>query len=124
MYPMRSTPAVPNAWVHSAVMPKVALAPPDLTQQHGRLRWAREKAGYTSIRQAALAFGWNENTYKSHEQGIRQAEGLKTKHLEKYSRAFHVSQAWLATGKGDPVKPDLSTDELELARRLLQAIER
>lgn len=103
-------------------MPKVAAAPPDLQTQAGRLRWAREEAGYTSIRAAALAFGWNENTYKSHEQGIRGAEGIKTKHLNRYARGFKVSEAWLATGKGDPFKPDLTTDELELARKLLRAI--
>jgi hypothetical protein len=103
-------------------MPKVALAPPDLATQHGRLRWARERAGYTSIRSAAIAFGFNENTYKSHEQGIRQAEGLKTKHLERYARAFKVSQAWLATGMGDPARPDLTTNELELARKFLKAM--
>lgn len=103
-------------------MAKVALSPPDLRSQHGRLRWARENAGHLSIRAAAVAHGFNENTYKSHEQGIRQAEGLKTKHLEKYARAFRVSQAWLATGKGDPLRPDLSTDELDLARRLLKAM--
>lgn len=103
-------------------MPRVALSPPDLNTQHGRLRWARERAGYTSIRSAALAFGFNENTYKSHEQGIRQAEGLKTKHLAKYARAFKISEAWLATGKGDPVRPDLTTNELELARRFLKAM--
>jgi hypothetical protein len=103
-------------------MAKSASSPPDLNTQHGRLRWSRERAGYTSIRAAAFAFGWNENTYKSHEQGIRQAEGLKTKHLERYARAFKVSQAWLATGMGDPMRPDLTTDELELARRFLKAM--
>jgi len=103
-------------------MPKVALSPPDLRNQAGRLRWARERAGFTSIRAAALGFGWNENTYKSHEQGIRGSEGLKTKHIERYARAFGVSEAWLATGKGDPLKPDLTADQLELAEKLLKAI--
>jgi hypothetical protein len=103
-------------------MARVASQPPDLSTQHGRLRWARERAGFTSSRSAAAAFDWNENTYKSHELGIRQAEGLKTRHLERYARAFQVSQAWLATGKGDPLRPDLTTDELALARQLLKAM--
>lgn len=103
-------------------MPRVATSPPDLRTQAGRLRWAREEAGYTSIRSAAIAFGFNENTYKSHEQGIRGGEGLKTAAIERYARAFKVSKAWLATGTGDPKKPDLTTDELELARKLLRAI--
>jgi hypothetical protein len=105
-------------------MPRVATSPADIATQHGRLRWARERAGYTSIRSAALAFGWNENTYKSHELGIRQAEGLKLKYLERYARAFHVSPAWLATGRGDPIRPDLTSDELAQARRILEALER
>lgn len=121
-YPMPSTPIVPIIWVQSEAMPRTALAPPDLTTQYGRLRWARENAGYSSIRAAASAFGFNENTYKSHEQGIRGSEGLKTKHLERYARAFKVSKAWLATGTGDPLRPDLTTDQLELARKLLKAI--
>jgi hypothetical protein len=104
-------------------MTKAALYPPDLQTQHGRLRWARERAGYTSIRAAATMLGFNENTYKSHEQGMRQGDGLKTKHVERYARAFKVSEAWLATGKGDPLRPDLSTEELNLARRFLKAME-
>lgn len=103
-------------------MPRRAAEPPDLRTQHGRLRWAREYARFPSARAAAIAFDWNENTYKSHEGGIRQAEGLKQKHIERYARAFKVSQAWLATGKGDPLRPDLTTEELELARKLLRAI--
>ena len=38
------------------------------------------------------------------------------------ARAFGVSAAWLLTGKGDPLKPDLSTEELDLARRVLDAL--
>lgn len=83
-------------------MAKTATLPPDLSTVSGRLRWARERAGFTSIRAAAIANGWNENTYKSHEQGIRQAEGLKEKHARKYARAFKVSLAWLSFGIGDP----------------------
>ena len=54
---------------------------------------------------------------------MRQGDGLKTKHVERYARAFKVSEAWLATGKGDPLRPDLSTEELNLARRFLKAME-
>lgn len=103
-------------------MPKVAASPPDLQTQAGRLRWARERLGYTSIRQAAFAFGWNENTYKSHEQGIRGGEGLKEKHLKKYARAFKVALPWLAHGIGSPDANDTADDPAELARRLLKAI--
>lgn len=103
-------------------MPRRALSPPDLRTQSGRLRWARDRAGYTSARGAAEAFGWPENTYKSHEYGVRGGEGIKIDTLKKYARAFGVSVAWLATGVGDPLRPDLSTDELELARRVIGAL--
>lgn len=103
-------------------MPKVALSPPDLSTQAGRLRWARERAGYTSIRQAAQRYEWNENTYKSHELGIRGAEGIKPRYLEKYARAFQVDLQWLAFGKGAPDRRE--EDPEELARQLLQALKR
>ena len=103
-------------------MPKRHIGEPDTSTQAGRLRWARENANIGSARAAAQLFGWNENTYKSHEQGIRGAEGIKTKHLAKYARAFKVSEAWLATGKGHPTDPNLTPEELEAARRLLRAI--
>lgn len=103
-------------------MPKAALAPPDLTTQAGRLRWARERRGFTSIRQAAQRFEWNENTYKSHEQGIRGAQGIKPRYLEMYARAFQVDLQWLAFGKGAPEHREEHPEEL--ARQLLQALKR
>lgn len=81
-------------------MAKTATLPADDSTVAGRLRLARERAGFSSIRAAAQAFGWNENTYKSHEQGVRQSEGLKEKHARKYARAFKVSLAWLTLGIG------------------------
>lgn len=62
-----------------------------------RLRMAREQAGFQTPTAAANFFGWNENTYKSHENGIR---GLKTAVAERYAEAFKVSAAWLLTGEG------------------------
>jgi phage repressor protein C with HTH and peptisase S24 domain len=101
-------------------MARQATLPADLRTQAGRLRWAREAAGFESSRAAARQFEWNENTYKSHEQGIRQAEGLKQRHAEKYARAFKVNLAWLLTGRGDPKAPEqLSQEEPALARQLL-----
>lgn len=108
-------------------MPKlVTNDQPDLTTQHGRLRWARIDAGFDSMRGAAQAHGWNENTYKSHEQGIRQAEGLKLKHAERYARAFKVNLLWLTAGQGPARAGQLDDDTIppedrELAKRLLRA---
>lgn len=85
---------------------------PDLSNAAGRLEYARTLAGYSSPRAAAKAFGWNENTYKSHENGIRQAAGLKEEHARKYARAFNVSLAWLMTGRGEPKGKDAQADHL------------
>jgi hypothetical protein len=103
-------------------MAKTALAPPDLRTQAGRVRWAREAAGFSSARAAAENFEWNENTYKSHEQGIRGKDGIKPRHLEKYARAFNVSPEWLAFGRGGPGRQQ--EDPLEIARELLRAMEK
>lgn len=100
---------------HIAGMAKFNTTPPDLSTVAGRLRWARENAGYPSARGAAVARGWNESTYRSHEGGVRQADGLKEKHAARYARGFGVSQSWLMTGKGDPLKPDLTITDEEAA---------
>jgi phage repressor protein C with HTH and peptisase S24 domain len=62
-----------------------------------RLQWARRRAGYEGATEAARAFGWNENTYRSHENGER---GLKRPIAERYAKAFNVSPGWLLTGEG------------------------
>ena len=70
-----------------------------------RLREARVKAGYKSPIDAARAFGWNEHTYKSHENGIR---GIRPDAARKYARAFRVDVAWLLAGNSSVSrKPDL-----------------
>lgn len=82
--------------------------PADLTTIGGRIRWAREQyvtsdgGRLISPRAAAKAFGWNENTTKSHEQGLRQTQQLKQDTAEKYARAYGVSVEWLVLGRGTP----------------------
>lgn len=78
-----------------------ATGAPDLTTQAGRLRYARALR-YSSMRGAANAHGWNENTYKSHELGIRRDGALPEEDARKYARAFGVSPQWLLTGRGKP----------------------
>lgn len=109
-------------------MPRKPAQPADTTTPHGRLRWARERAGYSSPREAAKELGWNENTYKSHENGLRQKDGLKLATLRKYARAFGVKAEWLMLGIGnyqlsptDAEWADLTPAERELALRLLDA---
>jgi len=53
-----------------------------------RLRRARQQAGFSSARAAALAFGWSVSTYASHENG--QTETPPIEALARYARAFRV----------------------------------
>ncbi len=109
-------------------MAKFNDTPPDLNLPSGRLRWAREAAGYRSAREAARARGWPENTYRSHEDGNRVKRGFKPEDAEKYARAFKVSEHWLMTGKGgaivSPPVETLSAEEAELIRLMREAKKR
>lgn len=68
-----------------------------MTSIADRLREARIEAGYKTATDAAKAFGWNENSYRSSENGQR-APGRAT--AVKYARAFRVAVDWLLTGRG------------------------
>lgn len=100
-------------------MAKHASEAADVRTIGGRLRLGRERMGFKSMRAAARAHGWNENTYKSHEQGERQKDGLKTEYAEKYARAFQLNELWLLTGKGPPIR-----DETDTAWREMTPVER
>ena len=74
-----------------------------------RLKQAREAAGFTSGREAALAMGISYATYAQHENGTR---GFPASRAETYARRFRVSPEWLIYGKGpgpngDPTPPPL-----------------
>jgi transcriptional regulator with XRE-family HTH domain len=76
---------------------------------HARLKWAREKRGYASAREAADALGVRYSTYAGHESGSR---GIKRDALRRYARFFRVSPAWLEFGTGDEApSPTTSHDE-------------
>lgn len=66
-----------------------------------RLRQIRLKKGFDSPSEAARAFGWNEHTYKSHENGIR---GIRIDAARKYAAAFGSTAAFILTGTngGEP----------------------
>lgn len=66
-----------------------------MTEPFERLKQAREKAGYDSPTDAARAFGWNEVTYRSHENGTR---GIKAPIARQYGSAFRVPAEWLLYG--------------------------
>jgi phage repressor protein C with HTH and peptisase S24 domain len=57
-----------------------------------RLRQAREEAGYVSAAAAAREFGWNEGSYRHHENGTR---GFDAEQADVYAKAYYVSTAWL-----------------------------
>lgn len=63
-----------------------------------RLASARRRAGFPSPREAAKEFGWNENTYKSRENGVRGIPDQSE--VRTYARAFRVNFIWLLTGEG------------------------
>jgi phage repressor protein C with HTH and peptisase S24 domain len=66
----------------------------------GRLKIAREKAGYKSAAKAAEALGMSYPTYAGHENGTR---GLR-KNIERYAQFYRVSVDWLLTAKGEGPK--------------------
>ena len=68
-----------------------------MEEPHQRLQSARQNAGFENATDAARAFGWNENTYRSHENGER---GLRAAIAERYAKAFRTTAAWLLTGDG------------------------
>ena len=70
----------------------------DANDRPTRLRLARENAGFDSPRAAAKHFNWNENTYKSRENGLRD---FGVDEAQIYGRAFNVSWIWLVSGQGE-----------------------
>lgn len=66
-------------------------------ERHQRLQTAREESGFNSATDAALAFGWNRNTYISNENGNAPFSFKKAK---EYAAAFQVRPEWLYDGSG------------------------
>jgi DNA-binding XRE family transcriptional regulator len=70
-------------------------------ERHDRLRQARIAAGFERASDAAARFGWNENTYKSNENGNAPFSFRKARD---YAEAFAVRAEWLYDETG-PVQP-------------------
>jgi hypothetical protein len=64
---------------------------------HDRLRAARLAAGFATAKDAAERFGWNQNTYTSHENGNRD---IPLGRAIDYAAAFKVHFPWLVKGDG------------------------
>ena len=81
---------------------------PSLDEPHERLSWARIKAGFADATAAARRHHWNENTYRSHENGTR---GITKKAAAKYAARFRVPTEWILLGQGSmvpPIDPEVS----------------
>ncbi len=62
---------------------------------HERLKQARERAGFKTIRQAVDRFGWSYPTYAGHENGSR---GFKIDTAQRYAKAYRVPVQYLMFG--------------------------
>jgi DNA-binding XRE family transcriptional regulator len=81
--------------------------PPKLDEPEDRLKWAREQAGFKTATDAAHRYNWNENTYRSHENGTR---GISKRAAAKYAKVFKIPVEWLLYGQGSmrpPPDPDM-----------------
>jgi hypothetical protein len=67
-----------------------------------RLRWIRIHRGFSGATDAARRYGWNENTYRSHENGVR---AISKKAGDNYARTYKVPYGWLMMGEGSPGVP-------------------
>lgn len=67
-----------------------------------RLRQLRIRKGFSTAADAARAFGWNEHTYKSHENAVR---GFKLDTARKYAAAYSTTVGYLLGG-GSPTTPE------------------
>jgi hypothetical protein len=63
-----------------------------MAERCDRLRQARIAAGFAHASDAAARFGWNENTYKSNENGNAPFSFRRAK---EYAEAFAVRAEWL-----------------------------
>lgn len=69
-----------------------------MTDPATRLRQLRIRKGYATAADAAKAFGWNEHTYKSHENGTR---GIRMDAARKYALSLGSTAAHiLGLGNG------------------------
>jgi hypothetical protein len=66
-------------------------------ERHDRLRQARIAAGFERASDAAARFGWNDNTYKSNENGNAPFSFRKAR---EYAEAFGVRAEWLYDATG------------------------
>lgn len=69
----------------------------DMGDSNDRLKQARAEAHFTSAAKAAERFGWNESTYRSHENG--QTDPVPVEDATKYEDAFKKPRGWILYGE-------------------------
>lgn len=82
-----------------------------LREPHERLRWARKRAGFETMRAAAEALGFeNENTYSAYERepGASKHTPLDHQRAIQFARKFKVPWEWLLVGEGSPFQERLT----------------
>lgn len=82
-----------------------------MTDAADRLRALRVKKGYATAADAAKAFGWNEHTYKSHENGIR---GIRLDAARKYALAYGSTPAYIMGAGGNGVEPKVINSVIDV----------
>lgn len=68
-----------------------------MEERHDRLRKARIAAGFERPAEASRRFGFNENSYRAHENGNAP---FSYKAAKDYASAFRVRVEWLMDAKG------------------------
>jgi hypothetical protein len=86
---------------------------PILAEPHERLQYARRRKKFADATAAATFHGWNQNTYRSHENGTR---GIKRSAARRYAAAFGVNEVWLFTGAGVADAPTTSDEQALIAK--------
>lgn len=104
---------------------------PSLEEPKDRLMWLRLQLKIPTASEAARRFGWNENTYRSHENGER-IPSRKT--AAKYAARYKTTVAWILHGDRPPASPvdpevitlweGLTADDREEIKRIMRRFAR
>ncbi len=80
---------------------------------HGRLRYARKKAGYSSAQKAAEDNNWTVSAYRAHENGQNKFDYVQA---SDYGAAYGVKAPWLMTGEGPRTVEEAWNEERKTTR--------
>ena len=90
-----------------------------MQEPHERLQQARLAAGFAEAVDAARRYGWNEVTYRAHENGTR---GMG-RQVQKYAKAFKVTPEWLLYGRNaGEVVNGIAPDRVQVLAEVLLGI--